>query len=231
MIETLVVLVLAGILAAISAPFIQRTVRHERLRSSVREVYAIVLAGRMQAVKRNTQVVVKFDLANRTVYSFADNLPYNYVRDAGEEMLSVYRVPEWIYFRQAPTGAAVDDAAAVAFDRYNGNAALVDMIVFRGDGTILPPQSGASVRPVKPGTFTATVPTGSVDCNGGAGCRGVYMSDEPLTGDTPNRNTFRISVDDFGASGRASLLKWISTPEGGNGGEANYVPAPWNWPV
>jgi len=232
MIETLVVLVLAGILAAISAPFIERTVRHERLRSSVREVYSIVLAARMQAVKRNAQVIVKFDLPNRTVYSWADNLPYNYTRDAGELMLSMYRVPEWIYFRQAPNGAGVDSASAVAFDTYNGNSGLTDMIIFRGDGTILPPQSGSSGKPLKPGTFTATVPSGSIDCNAGGGrCRGVYMSDQPLTGDTPNRNTFRISVDDFGASGRASLLKWISTSEGGNGGEQNYVPAPWNWPV
>ncbi|HYK41018.1 MAG TPA: GspH/FimT family pseudopilin [Thermoanaerobaculia bacterium] len=232
MIETLVVLVLAGILAAISAPFIERIIRHERLRSSVREVYSIVLAARMQAVKRNTQVIVKFDLANRTVYSWADGLPYNYTRDAGEDTLSTYRVPEWIYFRQAPDGSGVDSASAVAFDTYNGNPGLVDMIVFRGDGTILTPQSPISGRPQKPGTFTATVPSGSVNCDAGGGrCRGVFMSDQPLTGDTPNRNTFRISVDDFGSSGRASLLKWLSTPEGGNGGEQNYVPAPWNWPV
>jgi Tfp pilus assembly protein FimT len=232
MIETLVVLVLAGILAAITAPFIERTVRHERLRSAVREVYSIVLAARMQAVKRNTQVVVKFDLPNRFVYSWSDDLPYNYTRDAGEEMLSSFRVPEWIYFRQAPNGAGVDSASAVAFDTYNGNAGLVDMIVFRGDGTILNPQSGTSGKPRKPGTLTATVPSGSIDCNSGGGrCRGIYMSDQPTGGDNPDRNTFRISVDDFGSTGRASLLKWISTAEGGNGGEANYVPAPWNWPV
>ncbi len=232
MIELLVVLVLAGLLAAISAPFIERIIRHERLRSAVREVYSVVLAARMQAVKRNAQVIVKFDLANRTVYSWADNLPYNYTRDAGEDTLSIYQVPAWIYFREAPNGAGVDSPSAVAFDTYNGNAGLVDMIVFRGDGTILPPQSAVSARPLKPGTFTATVPSGSIDCNAAGGrCRGVYMSDQPLGGDTPNRNTFRISVDDFGSSGKASLLKWISTAEGGNGGEANYVPAPWNWPV
>lgn len=232
MIEMLVVLVIAGVLAAISAPFIERIIRHERLRSAVREVYSVVLAARMNAVKRNAQVIVKFDLANRTIYSWADNLPYNYTQDAGEDTLSIYSVPAWIYFRQAPNGSGVDSASAVAFDTYNGNVGLVDMIIFRGDGTILPPQSAVSARPLKPGTFTATVPSGSIDCNAAGGiCRGVYMSDQPLGGANPDHNTFRISVDDFGSSGRASLLKWISTAEGGNGGEANYVPAPWNWPV
>jgi len=203
MIEVLVVLVLAGLLAAISTPFIERIIRHERLRSSVREVYSIVLAARMQAVKRNAQVIVKFDLANRTVYSWADNLPYNYTQDVGEDTLSIYQVPAWIYFRQAPNGAGVNSPSAVAFDTYNGNSGLVDMIVFRGDGTILPPQSGTSAKPLKPSSFTATVPNGSINCNAAGGrCRGVYMSDQPLGGNLPNRNTFRISIDDLARPGR-----------------------------
>jgi len=55
------------------------------------------------------------------------------------------------------------------------------------------------------------------------------FSDQPLTGDVANRNTFRISVDDFGPVGKASLLKWVPTSEGANAGEVNYVPSPWGW--
>lgn len=230
LIELLAVILLIGLAAALFTPYIQKMVRHERLRSSVREVYSIVLAARMQAVKRNQQVIVWFDLPNHRVLSWADNLPYNYVQDAGELTLASYEVPQYIYFRFAPVGGAVNGPSAVAFDTYAGNAAFTDRIIFRGDGTLLPPASAFSVRPLRPTVYTATVPSGSVNCNAGGGrARGVYMSDEPLTGDTPNRNTFRISVDDFGSTGKASLLKWISTPDGGNAGEYNYVPGPWHW--
>ena len=103
------------------------------------------------------------------------------------------------------------------------------MIVWRGDGTILPPQDAGSKAPRRPTAYTAAVPSGSIDCNPGQNCRGIYLSDNDLTGDVNNRNTFRISVDDFGATGKASMLKWLPTPEGGNAGEVNYVPSPWKW--
>jgi prepilin-type N-terminal cleavage/methylation domain-containing protein len=227
LVETLIVIALIAITSLVAAPFIQGYIRRERLRSCVREVYSIVLAGRMQAVKRNAQVIIQFDLPNHRVISWADNLPYNYIQDAGEDTLSSYSVPKNIYFRAAPNGAAVDDADSVAFDTYAGNTARVDMIVWRGDGTILPPQGGNSQPPARPSAYTTVVPSGSINCAGG--CRGVYLSDNPLTGDVANRNTFRISVDDFGPVGKASLLKWVPTSEGANAGEVNYVPSPWGW--
>jgi len=36
-------------------------------------------------------------------------------------------------------------------------------------------------------------------------------------------------VEDFGRTGRASLLKWLPTSDGDNAGENNYVPGPWVW--
>ena len=229
MMETLIVIALIGIMAAIVGPFIQRIVRRERLRSSVREIYSIVLAARMQAAKRNAQTIVWFDLANHRVVAWAENLPYNFTQDAGEVVFAQYEVPKYIYFRFAPNGSAVDSASAVALDTYNGNALLTDMIVFQGDGTLLPPGAVNSQQPVRPSSYSATVPYGSVNCNSGAGARGVYMSDEQTTGDVDDRNVFRVSVDDFGSTGKASLLKWIPTSEGGNAGEFDYVPPPWQW--
>ncbi len=227
--ETLIIIAIIAIVLGFAAPFIQRILRRERLRSSVREVYSIVLAARMQAAKRNTQTIVWFDLANHRVLAWPDNLPYNYVKDAGEIAFANYQVPKYIYFRFAPNGSAVDSATAVAFDTYNGNPALADMIVFRGDGTLLPPGSVSSAAPARPGTYTANVTNGSVNCNAGGRARGVYMSDQPTTNDVNDRNTFRISVDDFGSTGKCSLLKWLPTSEGGNAGEFNYVPGPWKW--
>jgi hypothetical protein len=164
----------------------------------------------------------------RLVTVWADSLPCNYVQDASEPTLISYVIPDNITFQFAPSGA-VNDAAAVAFDSYLGNAALVDRVVFKGDGTLEPPESPADGRPQKAGTYTATVPIGSINCNPGSQCRGIYISDRPGTGDVANRNTFRISVDDFGSSGEASLLKWVPTPAGGNGGEINYAPVPFRW--
>jgi prepilin-type N-terminal cleavage/methylation domain-containing protein len=230
LIETLIVILLIGIASVIVMPYIQSTIRHEKLRSSVREVYSIILAARMQAVKRNTRAIVAFDLPNHRVYSWAEDLPFDFVYTNTETKLAEYEVPRYIYFRFAPVGLAVDSQSAVAFDTYAGNAALVDMVIYQGDGTLLAPQGPSSGPPLRPGTLTASVPNGSVNCNGGGGrARGIYMSDQTTTGDVNDRNTFRISVDDFGSNGRASLLKWLPTSEGGNAGEYNYVPGPWKW--
>lgn len=229
-IETLIVIVLIGITALLVLPLVNSTLRHERLRSTVREVYSIVLAARMQAVKRNTNVIVAFDLPNHDITSWAENLPLNFARDPGELILQSYHVPDFVYFRFAPVGLGVNSQSSVAFDTYQGNAAFVDMVIFQGDGTLLAPQAAGSGRPLRPSAYTATVPNGSVNCNSGGGrARGIYMSDTTTTGDVDDRNTFRISVDDFGSTGKASLLKWLPSPAGGNAGEYNYVPGPWKW--
>jgi hypothetical protein len=60
-------------------------------------------------------------------------------------------------------------------------------------------------------------------------CRGIYISDSPATGPEANRNTFRVSVNDFGPTGRTTILKWLPLSQGGNPEETNYVPPPWKW--
>lgn len=228
----LIVVVIGLMMAAVATPYIIKVFRRERLRSAVREVYSLVLATRMQAVKRNRQVVLFVDTTNRQIVTWADSVPYNYVQDAAdpnEATINKYRIPDYIYFRYAPDGAAVNSAEAITFDGYPGAAGAVDRIVFRGDGSLLPPTCGICRFPQRPSAYTSTVPAGSIDCNPGNRCVGIYIADNDQSGDVPNRNVFRISVDDFGRTGKASLLKWIPTSEGGNGGETNYVPPPWNW--
>jgi prepilin-type N-terminal cleavage/methylation domain-containing protein len=234
LIELLIAVLILGILVAFASPFFMRIFRRERLRSAVQEVYSLVLAARLQAVRRNQQVVVFVDLTNRQIVSWADNLPYNYVQDAPEPTINQWQIPDYVFFRYAPSGGAVDDAAAVTFDAYPGAAGAADRIVFRPDGTIVQPLCGFCKSAKKPGTYTATVPPGSIDCNPGDRCNGIYVADNPLTGATANRNVFRISVDDFVApgfagSGKVSLLKWLPASQGGNAGETNYVPQPWTW--
>lgn len=232
LIELIIVVALAGIILLIAAPFFYRTWRRQRMVTSVREIYSLALATRMQAVKRNTHIIMQVDLPNRRIVTWADTLnpAYNYVQDPTEPTINLQSIPIHLFFSFAPTGS-VDDAQAVSFDTYISNGALVDLIVFQGDGTIVPPEAANSQQPLKvlPVDITATVPVGSINCNPGNQCRGIYIADNDMTGDVANRNVFRISVDDFGSTGRVSLLKWIPTSEGGNGGQVNYVPLPWKW--
>ena len=67
-----------------------------------------------------------------------------------------------------------------------------------------------------------------MDCK--KNCRGIYISDKAAGGDE-DQNIFRISVDDFGPSGHASLLKWLPDDQGGNKGETDFVPPPGSGPT
>ncbi len=228
MVELAIVIAIIGIMAAVAIPYVLRILRRQRLRGAVQEVYSIALATRMQAVKRNQQVVMFIDLTNRRIVTWAD-VNGDFLQGVGEPTINRYQIPGYIFFSYAPSGT-VNDVKAVSFDKYNLDASLEDRIVFRGDGTLVPPQAANSQQPQKVvAPFTATVPEGSINCNPGNQCRGIYIADRDLTGDTPNRNVFRISVDDFGATGKASLLKWVPTASGGNAGQTNYVPGPWTW--
>ncbi|HEX7251949.1 MAG TPA: prepilin-type N-terminal cleavage/methylation domain-containing protein [Thermoanaerobaculia bacterium] len=228
LLEIIVVLGILGIMILVAAPLIFRIYKRERLRSTVQEVYAQVLAARMQAVRRNTPVVVFFDLPNRDIISWADLPPNDYIQNvATEPTINKWHIPEFVVFSFAP-GGVTDDFKSVSFDTYAGNALLKDRVIFQGDGTLLAPQSANSVQPAKPATYTTTVPVGSINCTGNQ-CRGIYISDRDSSFD-PQRNVFRISVDDFGSTGKASLTKYLPLSLGGNAGETDYVPgSPWIW--
>lgn len=228
MIEMVIVVAIIGIMAVFAAAYLRSIFKREKLKSVVKEIYSIVLATRMQAARRNQPCVMLIDPVNRLVSVWADSLPNNYVQDAGEPTLLSFVIPNDVYFQFAPNGV-LNGPNSVAFDTYLGNPGLVNRVIFKGDGTLEPPQAPSNRRPLKAGTITATVPAGSINCNPGNRCRGIYISDSTATGDLANRNTFRISVDDFGSSGKASLLKWVPTAAGGNGGEINYAPVPFRW--
>ncbi|MGH9315525.1 MAG: pilus assembly FimT family protein [Thermoanaerobaculia bacterium] len=241
LVELIVVVAILGIVLAVVAPWFYQTLKRQKLMAPVREVYSVVLATRMRAVTRNQRVILFVDLTNRQVVTWADSLPYNFIQDypgdPKEATMNTYQVPSNIVFQFAPDGIT-NGTASVAFDTYNGDASIVDRIVFKGDGTIVPPECGYCGPPLKPSAYTTGVPYGSVNCANPSACRGIYVADNDQTGDQPNRNVFRIGVDD---AGRATLLKWIPTTgvPAGNGGENDYVTAgsspgqdfdhPWNW--
>jgi prepilin-type N-terminal cleavage/methylation domain-containing protein len=235
-IELLVVIAIFGLMVAVATPYFLKIGRHYRLLGQVHEIQSTLLAARMQAIKRNQQVVVQFFVSDATncpgggscAITFLDNNG-NFVQNIGEPTIGRYALAQQqrIFFLNPANPS--DPTRGIAFDTYNGSGALVDLIAFRGDGTVVSPQAAYSVRPAKPGAYTVKVPSGSINCPAGD-CRGIYITNDPNTAVVDNRDVFRISVDDFGSNGKVSVLKWLPTAHGGNAGEVNFVPgSPWIW--
>ena len=229
LIEILIVVAIGALVAVFVAAYLRSIFKREKLKTAVKDVYAVVVATRMQAIRRNQTCVMLVDTNRRQIRVWAETPPENYVQDPGEPTLIQAELPANVVLRFAPAGAAVNGPDAVAFDGYLGSAELADRIVFKGDGSLDPPQAANSQRPARPGAYTAAVPAGSVNCNPGQHCRGIYISDNDLTGDVANRNTFRISVDDLSTGSGPTMLKWVPSVSGGNPGEIDYVPPPWKW--
>ncbi|HEY6064970.1 MAG TPA: GspH/FimT family pseudopilin [Thermoanaerobaculia bacterium] len=204
--------------------YLHTIIRRERMKTAVREIYSLVLLSRMQAVRRDANVVLQVDLAKRELKAWAETSAANFVLDGSEKVLSTQSLPALISIRSV--AGPVDGPDGIAFDEYRGNPALVDRVVFGSNGGLVMPQAANSRPPGRPGRITGDVPSTSVNCPE-AGCRGIYLADRATGG--PNRNLFRISVDDFGRVGKASLLKWLPPEQGGNSGERDFVPPPWKW--
>jgi hypothetical protein len=227
-VEAIVAVTVAGIVVLLAGPYLYRLWRRERLRIAAQEVFTVVAAARLQAIRLNRQVVLWVDPRTHEAIAWADTPPYNFVRDPEEAPLLRFRVRSGVFFRYAPSGET-NDSKSVAFDKYRGDREIVDRVVFRPDGTLEPPQDPGSKEPMGPGVTTGRVPDCSINGKPDDSCRGIYISDREAGGPEANRNTFRISVNDFGPTGRISLLKWLPRSEGGNPGETNYVPSPWKW--
>jgi len=223
-IEVLVALAILASVCLFTSAYLHTILKRESMKGTVREISTLVLAARMQAVRRDCNVVLHIDLVAHDMTSWVDSLPLNLIRDPAEPVLSHLRLPGSISLRSV--GGKVDGPDSVSFDDYENDAALVDRIVFRADGSLVVPQAANSRPPDRPLTYSANVPPSSVNCRL-TGCRGVFVADRGGAG--LSRNLFRVSVDDFGRTGKTSLLKWLPPEQGGNGGERNFVPPPWKW--
>ena len=224
----MVAIIVASIVCLLAGPYLYRLWRRERLRGAAQEVYTLIIAARLKAVNLNQRVVLSINPPTRLIVAWTDAAPFNYVQDPGEPTVLHLRLRQGAFF-QSPNGDEVNGPDSVAFDTYGGNPEIVDRVVFRPDGTLVIPQASNSKAPMRPAALTATVPYGSINCNPGKTCRGVYLSDRPRTGQQGEPNVFRVSVSDFGPTGRISILKWLPPSEGGNPGENNFVPSPWKW--
>lgn len=223
-IEVLVALAILASVCLFTSAYLHTISKRERMKATVREISTLVLAARMQAVRRECNVVLHIDPVAHDITSWVDSLPLNLIRDPGEQVLRYFRLPGSVSLRSV--AGKVDGPDSVSFDEYQNDTTLVDRIVFRADGSLLVPQAANSRPAGRPVTYSANVPSMSVNCRL-TGCRGVFVADRSDGG--LSRNLFRVSVDDFGRTGKPSLLKWLPSEQGGNGGERNFVPPPWKW--
>lgn len=225
--EGVILLALIAALVLFTAAYLRTISRRERLLRSARSIQSILFSARENGVRRNQQVVVWFDLAGRRIVAWADVVP-DFVRQGSEPTLAEYPLPPDLFFRYAPGGEAVNGPSAVCFDGYLGDPSLIDRVAFRGDGTLIAPEGPGCQAPRMPHRLSPSVSVGSIDCNPGRRCRGIYISDSPVAGSTPE-NELRVGVDDPGQPRTVTILKWLPAPLGGNAGEIDFVPPPWKW--
>src|SRR5437867_11360878 len=173
-VELIVAMAIVVSVFVFTIAYLHTIMRRERMKTAVREIYSQVLAARMQAVRRDANVVLRIDLAKRELTAWAESAPGNFVRDESEKVLSVQPLPTLVSVRSV--AGPVDGPDGIAFDEYAGNPALVDRIVFGSNGGLVIPQAANSRPPGKPARITGDVPATSVNCPA-SGCRGIYLAD------------------------------------------------------
>src|SRR5437667_7831541 len=116
-IELLVAMAILASVCLFAGAYLRTILRREKVKASVREIYTLVLAARMQALRRDSNVVLQVDLAAREVTAWADKSP-NFIRDSTEPVLDSYRLPTDLGFRSAR--GAMGRSESVAFADYLG---------------------------------------------------------------------------------------------------------------
>jgi prepilin-type N-terminal cleavage/methylation domain-containing protein len=209
LVELLVVLALSGLVALVAVPAAGKIIRHSRDLGTFASVRQVLAAARLQAVKHGANVVVEIRLTDERqirLKTFKDRandlttpLPNdelaaagNFVQDTGtfatspgtdEPTLADFTLTTGVHLWKH--GGTKDDlATAAAFDRYAGDADLVNRIVFLPSGGIVPPQDTACGLPTP------------------SGGRGIYFAD------AEGKNFFRITVDS-NLSGKFRVDKYV----------------------
>ena len=107
LIELMIVLAIGGILAALAMPSFRIALANHRLKTGVRETFALIQLARINAIKEHTNVVVRFDETAESYMVFVDNgagggTADNRVQDGAEEIIKSGTMPK---------GITIDDAS------------------------------------------------------------------------------------------------------------------------
>jgi prepilin-type N-terminal cleavage/methylation domain-containing protein len=209
LVETMIVFALSGLVALVALPAAGKIIRHSRDFGALASMRQILAAARLQAVKNGANIVVEISqtpekqIRFRTYRDRANDVTIplpadeqaaagNFKQDTGtfatspatdEPTLSDFTVTAGVYlWKQGGTKSDLD--AAAAFDKYAGDATLVNRIVFLPNGGIVAPQASDSGLPTT------------------SGGRGIYFAD----GD--GKNFFRMTIDS-NLSGKFRVDKYV----------------------
>ena len=197
LVEVLLVIALLGVLAAVTVPAAAKMIRRARMLGAVATARQVFALARLQAIRRGANVVVVATLtSDRAVHlhTFQDRandftvpLPADEQAAAGNARQDVGTFSSSPATDEPTLGDVTIDAGVrlwkqgespddlgigMSFDGYNGDALLVDRVVFLPSGGIQPPQDAT----------TSGLPTAS-------GGRGLYLAD------FSGLNFFRITVE------------------------------------
>jgi Tfp pilus assembly protein FimT len=192
--ELLIIIAIVGLLALLAAPLAGKIIRRAQDLGGYSAIRQALASARLQAVKRVANVVVLVSLTPEKeirLHTFQDRsanpanpLPAdeqtaaaNFVQDPTflsgftEPTLAEVVIPSSVHVWKS--GDTKDDLTnGISFDKYNGDATLVNRIVFLPSGGIAPPEN----------TSNSALPTT-------AGGRGIYFADYS------GRNYFRVTID------------------------------------
>jgi prepilin-type N-terminal cleavage/methylation domain-containing protein len=167
LLEILVVVAIIGLLALISVPLAGKIIRRTQDLGGYSAIKQALASARLQSVKRQANVVVVVSITSDSQQDSGFLAGSTHDEPTLADIILPTSVRLW------KSGGTKDDLTdGVSFDKYGGNAALADRIVFVPSGGIAPPED----------TGNSALPTTS-------GGRGIYFAD------FFGKNYFRVTVD------------------------------------
>jgi prepilin-type N-terminal cleavage/methylation domain-containing protein len=116
LIEVLVVLVLAGILMAFTAPFLDRFLQRNKIEGITRQTGTVMQVARLESLRGRAPVRVVADYDGDQVYAFADFNRNGVLDAATDRELARYPLPKGVSFWGAENAEPEQADALINFD-------------------------------------------------------------------------------------------------------------------
>lgn len=147
--ETIITVAILGFLMLALVPKIQHLIKRSRQEGAVREVAMLMSRARLEAIKRNTPVVVGFNYTNDEIFAYADVDGANWSQNtydptfnptvgapSGETdyMLKTLLLPAGVFFWGGGDSSEEGTEAVSGF--YDADSTSPNIAVFAPDGTV-----------------------------------------------------------------------------------------------
>jgi Tfp pilus assembly protein FimT len=134
----MVVVVLLGILAAIAAPSMRKTIPRTKLRSAAQQLTNDLQFARLKGISGNFKTRIVFDTAAGTYTRYLDNDRDGTLEEAGEADITARTMPSGISFTAASTAPNVTFDPTGTADDGTGNTGVITVTLQTG---ATPPES------------------------------------------------------------------------------------------